>query len=55
MERYRNRGGDSGVVAYEIGPDSITVMFSDGSISIRKHPRSVGSSDVRPLPGQPHF
>ncbi len=32
MEHYRNRGGDSGVVAYEIGPDSITVMFSDGAV-----------------------
>ena len=29
MKRYRNRGGDSGVVAYEIGPTSITVKFSD--------------------------
>ena len=32
MKRYRNRGGDSGIVAYEIGSDFITVMFSDGSI-----------------------
>lgn len=32
MERYGNLGGDSGVVAYENGPDSIRVQFSDGSI-----------------------
>ena len=32
MERYRNLGGDSGVVAYEIGADFIRVQFSDGSI-----------------------
>jgi len=32
MERYKNLGGDSGVVAYEIGDDSIKVAFSDGSL-----------------------
>jgi len=31
MEHYKNLGGDSGVVAYEIGPGSITVQFKDGS------------------------
>lgn len=30
MERYKNLGGDSGVAAYEIGTDSITVQFRDG-------------------------
>lgn len=30
MERYENRGGDSGVVGYEIGPGSIVVAFKDG-------------------------
>ncbi len=30
MERYGNRGGDSGVVGYEIGPSSIIVAFKDG-------------------------
>lgn len=30
MEPYRNIAGNSGVVAYEIGPDYITVEFSDG-------------------------
>ena len=28
MERYSNRGGDSGVAAYEIGPDSIKVELT---------------------------
>ena len=32
MERYKNLGGDSGVVAYENGPDFIRVQFSDGAI-----------------------
>ena len=45
MERYRNRGGDSGVVAYEIGPDSITVMFSDGSIYLYTY-QSAGSANI---------
>ena len=31
MERYGNRGGDSGVSAYEIGSDYIRVRFSSGS------------------------
>ena len=30
MQHYQNIGGDSGVSAYEIGPDSITVQFKDG-------------------------
>lgn len=32
MERYRNLGGNSGVVGYEITDGAITVQFSDGSI-----------------------
>ena len=31
MTRYLNRGGNSGVVEYEIAPDSITVAFSNRS------------------------
>lgn len=30
MQRYANKGGDSGVVAYAITADSITVQFKDG-------------------------
>ena len=32
MQRYLNRSGGSGVVAYEAGPASITVRFADGSV-----------------------
>lgn len=32
MNRYANRGGDSGVIAYEIGQGQITVQFNDGSL-----------------------
>lgn len=30
MERYKNLGGDSSVVAYQLGEGEITVQFSDG-------------------------
>jgi hypothetical protein len=30
MERYKNHAGDSGVVAYETGPDFIRVQFIGG-------------------------
>jgi hypothetical protein len=32
MKRYANRSGDSGVVAYAIGPGSITVRFRGGRV-----------------------
>jgi hypothetical protein len=32
MERYKNLGGNSNVVAYEIGEGEITVQFGDGSV-----------------------
>lgn len=30
VERYKRLGGDSGVVAYEIGEGAITVLFDNG-------------------------
>lgn len=30
MQSYANKGGDSGVVGFEITDDSITVQFRDG-------------------------
>lgn len=30
MQRYANRNGESGVVAYELGKHSITVQFKSG-------------------------
>lgn len=32
MERYRNRSGDSGVEAYEIGDDFVAVRFKPGVV-----------------------
>jgi len=34
MTRYKNLGGDSGVIFYEIGPSSITVQFHDGKYDV---------------------
>jgi hypothetical protein len=45
MERYQNRGGNSGVVAYEIGPDFIRVQFSDGAIYLYTY-ASAGSNNI---------
>ena len=45
MERYKNLGGDSNVVAYEVGPGSISVQFSDGSVYCYTD-RSAGSENV---------
>ena len=48
MERYRNLGGDSGVIAYEIGDDSIRVMFSKGSVYLYTD-ASAGSHNIREM------
>ncbi len=48
MERYRNLGGDSGVVAYESGPDFIRVQFSDGSIYLYTE-ASAGSYNIETM------
>jgi hypothetical protein len=31
-ERYESSTGDSGVVSYDVGPDSITLQFKDGAV-----------------------
>ena len=45
MERYKNLGGDSGVVAYEIGSDYIKVQFHDGWIYLYNY-QSAGSYNI---------
>jgi hypothetical protein len=39
VERYKNIGGDSGVSAYEIKDDSITVQFNDGAVYLYNYSR----------------
>ena len=48
MEVYKNLGGDSGVVAYEIGNDYVRVKFSDGSIYLYTNGRA-GSHNIREM------
>lgn len=45
MEIYKNLGGNSNARAYEIGSDSITVQFGDGSIYLYTY-RSAGQSSI---------
>jgi hypothetical protein len=45
MEIYQNRGGDSGVRAYEIGDDYIIVQFRDSSRYLYNH-ASTGQDSV---------
>ena len=45
MKPYANLGGDSGIVAYEDGPDFIKVQFSDGSIYLYTD-ASAGSNNI---------
>ena len=51
MERYKNLGGKSGVAAYEIGNDSITVQFHDGAIYLynNQKPGSVNVERMKSL------
>ena len=45
MEHYKNLGGDSGVVAYEIGLGSIMVQFKDGSVYLYTN-QSAGAASI---------
>jgi len=45
MESSKNLGGESGVVAYEIGPDFIRGQFSDGAIYLYTY-TSAGSNNI---------
>lgn len=39
MNNYRNLGGNSGVAAYEIAEDSITVQFNDAALYLYNNSR----------------
>lgn len=45
MSNYMNIGGGSGVTAYDLGIDSISVYFSDGSAYLYNY-MSTGTRDV---------
>lgn len=48
MRRYANLSGNSGVVAYAIGKDSIEVKFEDGGIYLYTH-ASAGAIHVEAM------
>jgi hypothetical protein len=48
MERYKNLGGDSNVIGYEITSDSITVQFGDGSVYLYNYQKP-GHNDVEKM------
>ncbi len=50
MEPYRNIQGNSGVRAYEIGADYITIEFSDGAV-YRYTYASAGEENVERMKG----
>ena len=45
MDRYKNLGGNSGVVGYEIADTSIKVGFRDGSIYLYTY-QSAGGENI---------
>lgn len=48
MQEYLNLRGNSGVVSYEIGAESITVEFRDGRRYVYNY-RSAGRSNVEEM------
>jgi hypothetical protein len=48
MQTYKDLGGDSGVTGFEIGQDSITVQFHDGSIYLYTN-ASAGSGPIQTM------
>lgn len=49
MERYRNSSGNSGVSAYEIGPDYILIKFSGNSRIYRYSYQKAGQHHVETM------
>lgn len=45
MQHYNNRSGESGVVAYEIEKDTITIQFIDGDRYLYTK-RSAGADNI---------
>ncbi len=50
MERYKNLGGDSGVVEYEIGTDFIKVKFKGSKVYVYDY-ASAGRDNIESMKG----
>ncbi len=48
MERYKNLSGNSGIVVYEIGDDSIKVEFRDGHLYLYTY-QSAGRINIEKM------
>lgn len=48
MERYKNLGGASSVATYEIGFDSVTIQFNDGSVYLYNY-QSAGREHIEQM------
>lgn len=48
MDKYKNLGGSSGVLSYEIGSDSITVQFNSGATYFYTY-QSAGNSNIEQM------
>lgn len=48
MHPYANAGGDSGVAAFEVAADSITVQFRDGATYLYNYAET-GSSHIEQM------
>ena len=48
MKRYGNRHGNSGIAAYEEGPDFIKIRFTSGSIYLYTYD-SAGEDDIEEM------
>ena len=48
MKEYRNLGGDSGILGYEFGSDSIRVEFSNGSVYLYTY-ASAGKNNIEEM------
>jgi hypothetical protein len=48
MERYKNLGGNSDVIAYEIENESIAVQFNDSAIYLYNY-RSAGEVNIEKM------
>ena len=54
MKSYENVGGNSTIIAFEIGDDSIKVKFMDGTVYLFTY-RSAGSANVEQMKKYANF
>jgi hypothetical protein len=48
METYRNLGGRSGVVAFDLGTDSITIEYANGGVYLYTN-SSAGAANIEQM------